>query len=334
MKLCTWNVRGCNSPLKLSEVASFLRSAQLDVMGVLETRIRQSKATKIANAMFPHYQVINNYSYHNNGRIWILWRPTTVSVRVIEVNSQFIHCHITHYSSCTDFAVTFVYASNDPLARQRLWSSLNDLSHSLSAWLVLGDFNVIRDVEEQISTTPPCLHDILDFNACLLNCALDDIQSSGCVFTWTNKQDGEARVWCKLDRALANHQWLSKFSCSYAQFLPAGVSDHSPVVVTIMEDKPPKSRFSFLNCWLTDPSFQVVVQKAWDIPVHGSLIYCFFSKLKNVRRALTDMHRRKYSSIKQKTTEVKMRLTNCQANIQLQPTSVTLLQEEKDLSAS
>ncbi|KAK9682393.1 hypothetical protein RND81_10G070600 [Saponaria officinalis] len=295
MKLCTWNVRGCNSPLKLSEVASFLGSAQLDVMGILETRIRQSKATKIANATFPYCQVICNYPYHNNGRIWILWRPTTMSVRTIEVNSQFIHCHITHYSSCTEFTVTFLYASNDPLVRQGLWSSLNGLSSY---------------VEERISTTPPCLYDILDFNACLLNCALDDIQSSGCAFTWSNKQEGVARVWCKLDHALANYQWLSKLSSSSAHFLPAGVSDHLPV-----------PRFSFLNCWLSDPSFHVVVQKAWDVPIHGSIMFCFFGKLKNVREALTAMHRRKFSSITQKTSEAKLRLENCQKNLQIYPTS-------------
>ncbi|KAK9723951.1 hypothetical protein RND81_05G036600 [Saponaria officinalis] len=243
-----------------------------------KTRIRQSKATKIANTMFPHYQVICNYSYHNNGRIWILWRPTTVSVRTIEVNSQYIHCHITHYNSCTEFSVTFVYASNDPLR-----------------------------CGGEDKHNPPCLHDILDFNACLLNCALDDIQSSGCAFTWSNKQEGAARVWCKLDRALANYQWLSKFPSSSAHFLPAGVSDHSPW-------------FSFLNCWLADPSFQGVVQKAWDVPIYGSIMFCFFGKLKNVRKDLTDMHRRK--------------LENCQENIHIYPTSATLLQEEKDLLAS
>ncbi|KAK9750264.1 hypothetical protein RND81_02G182900 [Saponaria officinalis] len=101
-----------------------------------------------------------------------------------------------------------------------------------------------------------------------------------------------------------------------------------------MEDKPPKPRFSFLNCWVYDPSFLNVVQQAWDIPVRGSIMYCFFGKLKNTRRALTAMHKRKFSSIKDKVSEAKQQLELCQMKLQTSPISVPLMQEEKDLQKS
>ncbi|XP_074321237.1 uncharacterized protein LOC141657793 [Silene latifolia] len=155
-----------------------------------------------------------------------------------------------------------------------------------SIWLVLGDFNVVRDVSERVSSSPPDLADILDFNECLLNCQLDDINGSGCEFTWTNKQDDTTRVWSKLDRALANSSWLSNFPTTHVTFLPAGVSDHSPVMVNVFDDPPVKSRFSFLNCWIGHSKYKGIVAQAWQTYVQGSAMFRVFSKLKYVKHGL------------------------------------------------
>ncbi|KAK9724221.1 hypothetical protein RND81_05G056500 [Saponaria officinalis] len=261
MRICSWNVRGCNSPLKLNEVVDFLKSYHIDVFGVLETRIRQKKAPKALEKFMP-YRVISNYQNHPNGRIWVFWNPVTVCVQAVEVHGQFIHCHVVHNSTCVPFYVTFIYASNDPIVRIDLWSSLHQIYGTVQDWLVIGNFNVTRGNEERISASHPCLSDMLDFNSCLLRCGLDGLHCFGCEFTWSNKQEELSRVWCKLDRALGNDLWITKFPSSSADFLPAGISDHSPTMVTIFEERVPKSRFSFLNCWVSDPSYYSTVQNA------------------------------------------------------------------------
>ncbi|KAK9713839.1 hypothetical protein RND81_06G054600 [Saponaria officinalis] len=159
---------------------------------------------KVVAAKFKSFRFLTNYNSHNNGRIWVLWNPSTVAVSSLDAHVQFLHCQVYHHATSVLFSATFVYASNDLVARESLWSALSDISPTVSAWVVLGDFNVVRHVAERVSNTSPSLTDILAFNACILNCALDDIQSSGCEYTWSNKQDGNARVWCKLDRVLVN----------------------------------------------------------------------------------------------------------------------------------
>ena len=42
-------------------------------------------------------------------------------------------------------------------------------------------------------------------------CAFQDLGYCGSDFTWCNMQDGENRIYLRLDRALANLEWIDKF---------------------------------------------------------------------------------------------------------------------------
>ncbi|KAK9740793.1 hypothetical protein RND81_03G060700 [Saponaria officinalis] len=114
---------------------------------------------------------------------------------------------------------------------------------------------------------------------------------------------------------MVNPCWLAQFPSSSANFLPAGVSDHSPVFVTIFEEAAHRKRFSFLNCWVTDPLYTSVIWQAWDVPVFGSPIFHFFAKLKNVRHYLLTMHRTKFSNIQQKLNLARSALEDCQLQL-------------------
>lgn len=38
--LCTWNVRGLNDPIKLSEVKNFLNKNNIQIIALIETRVQ------------------------------------------------------------------------------------------------------------------------------------------------------------------------------------------------------------------------------------------------------------------------------------------------------
>ncbi|KAK9668744.1 hypothetical protein RND81_13G083200 [Saponaria officinalis] len=292
MKICAWNVRGCNNPLKLKEVSDFFRSNRFDVLGVLETRIRGNNAGRIISSTFRGLAVFCNYEVHSNGRIWLVWNPRNVSVIPLFSHAQCIHCRITHFGTNSSCFSTFVYASNDPATRLSLWNALCSL-RPVQEWIVLGDFNVIRDVSERISNVLPNLDDLLDFNACIMDCGLVDLNSCGCEYTWTNNQDGLARVWSKLDRALVNGSWLVYFLSSNVNFLPPGISDHSPALVT------------------------------------SSAMYKLLAKLKNVRNALRIFHKENTSGLHTRLAQAKAALDDSCLSLQASPTCYSLLQSHK-----
>ncbi|XP_074315059.1 uncharacterized protein LOC141651239 [Silene latifolia] len=257
------------------------------------------KQKKSFKNKFRAFNGVCNYDAHTNGRIWLTWRAATVTIVPLIIHGQFIHFEVTHHATCSKFHLTRVYASNNARVRVYLWTQLINISGSVKAWILLGDFNVVRDVSERISNTPPTLADILDFNSCLLKCGVDDISGTGCEMTWTNKQDIKTLVWSKLDRALANTEWLNIFPGASANFLPLGISYHSP--------------------------------EAWLEPVNGSQIYKLFAKLKNVKTRLINLHKGSFSQISQRVKTCKDELTACQQNIQDNLFSPTLYDQERNL---
>ncbi|XP_074313938.1 uncharacterized protein LOC141649142 [Silene latifolia] len=135
----------------------------------------------------------------------------------------------------------------------------------------------------------------------------------------------------KLDRALANSAWFLRYPSTSANYMAPGISDHSPVVVTVFDDPPIKPRFSFLNCWIDHPQYKDIVKGAWDLPVAGSIPYKLFAKLKNVKNALTPLHRAHFNGIADKVKALRDKLHCCQLDLQTNPLSPSLISAEKEL---
>ncbi|KAK9672862.1 hypothetical protein RND81_12G130100 [Saponaria officinalis] len=127
-----------------SEVAGFLAGNKVDFCGLLETRVKQSKAASILRKSLSNYSSFCNYSSHYNGRIWLIWHSGTTQVTVLEEHPQVVHCHIKHFATNREFHVSVVYGSNNATVRQDLWASLSGFAASVGPWIVMGDFNVIR----------------------------------------------------------------------------------------------------------------------------------------------------------------------------------------------
>jgi hypothetical protein len=71
MKLLSWNVRGLNMPLKQKEVRKVVRRLNLSIVCLVETRVKVDNFPRIVASMLPGWKVINDYSQHYLGKIWI-----------------------------------------------------------------------------------------------------------------------------------------------------------------------------------------------------------------------------------------------------------------------
>ncbi|XP_074300066.1 uncharacterized protein LOC141631271 [Silene latifolia] len=307
--------QGFNKLVKHLEVVNFLQHNRIDILGLLETRVKLNKSHRILRSKFKKYSNFCNYNMHHNGRIWLLWDTSTTKVSVLQEHAQVVHCFVQHFASGRSFHLSVVYGSNCPMARQSLWNSLIQQSHQTGPWVVMGDFNVVRYAHEKISNTPPDLTDMTDFNSCLSECGLDDMHGSGIDFTWFNKQEVTTRVYSKLDRVLINADWLISFTQTTAQFLPPGISDHCPALLSFSNDPLPKKQFKFLNCWIDHPEFLSKVAEAWQISPVGNSMHRLMAKLKNTKKSL----------VKLKQAE----LNQCFLDLQQSPLSEDLILKEK-----
>ena len=85
-------------------------------------------------------------------------------------------------------------------------------------------------------------------------CKLSDVKYIGRQYTWTNKQEGESRVFSEIDRTLANEAWLSCYASAEVSYLPEGEYDHCTNLLCVYpEVGGGKKPFKFFNMWVQAP---------------------------------------------------------------------------------
>ncbi|XP_050229117.1 uncharacterized protein LOC126678259 [Mercurialis annua] len=283
-------------------------SKRLCAMGILETRVRPVNFDKVwRSCKLPNWNVINNNSFSELGRIWIVFNLVVIQISNVTYSAQCIHCDVKWEDNELFWSVA--YGSNDEHTRKDLWRKLKNFrSHNKGAWLVMGDFNAISNAGEKIGGNDSFEHSGEEFLQCINDCNLSELKKSGCEFTWTNNQAGEARIWRKLDRALINYEWLDRYGDSDYVALNTGVSDHSPLIVSINK------------------------KEAWNMEVAGCAMFRLVQKLKNLKTRLKDLNLNHFSGISLKVKESRKLLEELQNNLQKNPLNEDLLLEERAVS--
>ncbi|KAF6142722.1 hypothetical protein GIB67_018433 [Kingdonia uniflora] len=154
-------------------------------------------------------------------------------------------------------------------------------------WLAIGDFNCIRSWDERSGGTGPLPCSITDFNDCIDACSLTESFSSGLKYSWCNNQKGRARILRRLDGALYNNAWISKFDGWSCKYLPRDISDHSALVgSTQCIPKASNIPFRFLTGWVTVSSFRDLVINSWSKSLLGDPLYVLMKKLQRLKAAI------------------------------------------------
>ena len=252
VKILCCNVRGLNNSDKQVAIKKLISQQQVGLLGLLETRIKTPNMGKVYLKMFSEWCFSNNNPWHAGGRIIIAWKPSIFHVNIVLCTSQIMHLKVELISRGVTFFVTFVYGFNKEESRKSLWKELS-LVHSLEAWVVLGDFNAILKAEDRIgdrANNAPSM----DFVKLVEECGLEDVKYSGNFFTWTNKQNGSARIYSKIDRVMANVAWFEYFERAEVVFMNEHCLDHTPAILSLQEaTKGRRNVFRYFKMWKSHP---------------------------------------------------------------------------------
>ncbi|KAL3733434.1 hypothetical protein ACJRO7_022887 [Eucalyptus globulus] len=205
--------------------------------------------------------------------------------------------------------ISFIHASTTFQERVRLWSFLKDsnYNHTSFPWLCIGDFNEVLYHWEKFWRKEVHRYRIAAFRDFLDACSLMDIESKGCVFTWSNNREGNALVKKRLDRAICNMEWWVLYPNVEAfAFLAIG-SDHSPILLSLNPTKlKRKKMFRFETYWLEHSECEEVVKKAWH--TYSADQPTMVVKTKKVTADLTRWSRRNFKNARQQLIPLKQRL--------------------------
>ena len=154
--------------------------------------------------------------------------------------------------------------------KTKSWALLAHLATFVDGpWCCIEDFNAILYAAEKQSAYPPLYKQMEEFGIALDSCGLLDLGFHGYPFTWNNKRPGGANTRQRLDRAVANTKWRSKFSASTITHLMSHTSDHLPSLMHSRLDKVFRSSgtcgFKFEEGWLLWADCEQTVEEAWKV---------------------------------------------------------------------
>ncbi|XP_056691798.1 uncharacterized protein [Spinacia oleracea] len=215
---------------------------------------------------------IRQFLSSNNVQLFSLLETRVKASQLGSMYLNFIHCNITTIHKKIRFACTFVYAFNGVSERVPLWKDLQTIAAGCGgAWVCMGDFNNLLNLDERIGR-PVRIGEVKPMRDCFSVCKLEDIKNAGCFFTWTNKQEGENRVMSKIDRVVANQDWVDCFDTAVANFLPEGAFDHCPTIIKSYSTDATHKPFRFFNMWCNATGFEELVARAWEVHIRGDTL--------------------------------------------------------------
>ncbi|XP_075096182.1 uncharacterized protein LOC142174296 [Nicotiana tabacum] len=205
-----------------------------------------------------------------------------------------------------------IYAYNDIALRRNLWKDIEEIYKcNKGPWAVMRDFNNMLNIDERIGSKVT-VAEIKEFRQCVDTCCLQELKSTGAFYTWNNKQSGEDRVMSRIDRVLANFEWITVLHASTVHYMTEGLYDHSPTIISWDNRKLMGNRhFKYFNMWSMDPDFKDKVVESWNKKINGTKMYQIVGKLNRLKGVLKQLNRTKFSNIEGKAEQVKKDLEEC-----------------------
>lgn len=138
------------------------------------------------------------------------------------------------------WVLTGFYGWPETHDRYKSWALLNHICFLMDgAWMCIDDFNEVLSSTEKQSCRPTPQRQLDAFREALELCNLVDLGFIGYKFTWNNRRPGAANTKERLDRAVANEVWRSKFPGTIVTHIMSYAWNHLPLI--LLNHVPPKS---------------------------------------------------------------------------------------------
>ncbi|XP_039130843.1 uncharacterized protein LOC120267217 [Dioscorea cayenensis subsp. rotundata] len=208
--------------------------------------------------------------------------------------------------------LSVIYNSQVISYHRLLWRTLAGVNNIHLPWLLAGDFNAVLSVHDfKGGTSNSYDYKSRLFSNFVNSANLLDLGFVGSRFTWCNNQVGLSCRWARLDRFLANHDWIASFSSLENLHLPRSCSDHCPLLLTACTHTPSKSSiFQFDNIWFEYSSCHNIISNAFQVISSSSHMHSLHHCLHRAKNDLIKWHISGTRSIDAELSHVEMEIKN------------------------
>jgi exonuclease III len=259
-----WNIRGINSQHRWDDIRLRTEESSCGIICFQETKRETFDQAYLRN--FCHRR-FNNYAYipsiDNSGGIITIWNGNLFTGIVTSQNSYQITIDFTCNLSGVKWTLTNVYgpAHNENRGEFLNWLCNIDTTY-LKYWLIMGDFNLIKDPLGR-SRPGGNYNNMMNFSSAIQALDLEEIPLKGRNFTWSNMQDDPLLE--KLDWIFTSADWTSDFPNTMAFPLARLGSDHIPIHIQVGTHIPKAQLFRIENYWFEFDGIMELINKSWNM---------------------------------------------------------------------
>ena len=219
-----------------------------------------------------------------------------------------------------DWRCTFVYGEPKVELRHKLWDQLRFVRAQWSGpWVCAGDFNEGLSRDEHLSKGTKGEHQMKLFRDCLEVCELVDLGYSGPKYTWNNRQEGDNNVKVRLDRAVANGQFMQLFDYWQVENIITSSSDHYVILLSFgsqpfsNQKKLFSQNFRYEAMWARAADYIEVVEKIWNEDLDESRnLQAVWSNLNKMADSLRQWSIKTFGSVRKEIMKLRYTQDACE----------------------
>lgn len=185
-------------------------------------------------------------------------------------------------------------------------------------WIVGGDFNMIRTMEEKKGGIRKFYQYMEMFSEMINEQRLVDILTINGVYTWNNRRGGKNQIASRLGRFLVSESIMNRDVFIEAKIMPTLGSDHWPVRLEIdIKKNSGKRPFRFEAFSLRDPKFMEKVEEWWSQSTaqgKGNM-HTFQLKLKELKGKIKQWNKEEFGNIMEEIHKLERDMEELQQKI-------------------
>jgi len=235
-------------------------------MIVQETKISTKKMREILDRSKNRYEMMGQDAIGSAGGLVIIWNPEEIQIDNWMSSPRILIGIAKIIGTIEEFVISGVYGPHTPRERKNFLQNLKAMRTRIpeKPWIVGGDFNLIKSLEEKRGGLRRMDTDMEMFGDMIRDQRLVDIQTINGNHTWNNQRGGANQIASRLDRFLISEQIMMKDVFIEATILPVAGSDHWPIKLEIdLKQRPNNKPFRFEAFWLRNEELIEKLEEWW-----------------------------------------------------------------------